>query len=210
MKKILIVLLALLFAVPALSASAQARRSDTTVTVDLKDLDEYSRNQILNRMKNKEGSGVGIMDSVKDTDPASIKVWADLISGTIKTICHDLSIEANEFIKTPVGMIVAGTIIYKVVGKDALYAIKGIVFGIIGWVMTMSILYFIARKFIIPRKLKRTKVWNDKDKGKITETEYYFEIPYEFRQSSDSKTVAVSFLVGTSIVSTIAAMVIVL
>lgn len=210
MKKILIVLLGLLFMVPALSASAQLRRADTTITIDLQDLDDVTRNAVMKRMKEKETTGKGLVESVKDVDPNAVQVWADVVTKTIKTICRDLSIEANEFIKTPVGMIVAGTIVYKVVGKDALQAIKGIVFGIIGWVMTMLILYFIARKFIIPRKLKRTKVWNDEDKGKITETEYYFEIPYEFRPNSESKAVAVGFLAGTAIISTIAAMIIVL
>ena len=210
MKKILIVLLVLLFVIPALSASAQIRRSDTNVTIDLQDLDDFTRNAVMKKMKEKETSGKGLMESVKDVDPNAIQVWADVVTKTIKTICRDLSIEANEFIKTPVGMIVAGTIVYKVVGKDVFQAIKGIVFGIIGWVMTMLILYFIARKFVIPRKLKRTKVWNDKEKGKVTETEYYFEIPYEFRPNGEAKAVAVGFLVGAAIISTVAAMIIVL
>lgn len=209
MKKILIGLFVILFVMSAfsVSAAAQSRNAGTSVTIDLRDLDDFTRNSVMKKMKEREEGAKGIMESV---DPVAARAWAQVVTDTIKDICHNLNVEVNDFIKTPVGMIVAGTIVYKVAGRDIFLALKNVVLGTVGWFLTLFIIYFVARKFVIPRKIKVTKTWNDKDKGKVTEVDYHFKVPYEFRQSSDSKAVAVGFLVGTSIASTIAAMIIVL
>lgn len=208
MKTLLSALLVFLFIFGFLPAMVAAQ-AGTQVTVDLKDLDDFTRNKVMTALKEKESAPKGVMGSLPKMDPNSAREWAKVVTETIKDICHNLNVEVNEFIKTPVGVIVAGTIVYKVIGKDFVKAISNTIFGILGWVSSMLVIYFIARKFIIPRKIKDTTTWIDKDKGKITEVAYTFAQPYEFK-SNDARTAAVSFMIGTAIVSTFVAALVIL
>lgn len=208
MKTLLFALLAFLLVFGSLPVMAAAQ-AGTQVVIDLKDLDDFTRNKVMTTLKEKESASKGVMDSLPKIDPNSAREWAKVVTDTIKDVCHNLNVEVNEFIKTPVGMIVAGTIVYKVIGKDFIKATMNTVFGILGWIVTLMLVYFVARKIIIPRKLKKTITWNDKDRGKMTEISYEFVKPYTFK-SDDARTVAVSFMVGTAIVATFVAILVVL
>jgi phage host-nuclease inhibitor protein Gam len=200
-------LLAFLFAFGSLPAMAAAQ-AGTQVVIDLKDLDDFTRNKVMTTLKEKESASKGVMDSLPKIDPNSAREWAKVVTETIKDVCHNLNVEVNEFIKTPVGMLVAGTIIYKVIGKDLVKKAFNTLFGILGWMSTMIIVYFVAKRFIIPRKIKSTKEYFEGDK-KITETSYKFIKPYDFK-SDDARTAAVSFMAGTAIVSTFVTILVVL
>jgi len=92
----------------------------------------------------KEGS---VLNIVKGVDVNDLQEWAKVITGTIKTVCQDLSITVNEFVKTPVGIGIAAMIAYKVMGKDLLANALDIVIMIPLWFMATSIISFIAWYF---------------------------------------------------------------
>ncbi len=70
--------------------------------------------------------------------------WRRLITGTIKDICTDLNITVNDFAKTPVGMGIAGLIIYKIAGKDFLSKAINIILVIPIWITIIGIIILIS------------------------------------------------------------------
>ena len=193
------------FVMAAVPFSAMAQ-SETTVTVDLSDLDSNSRNAIIKALKKQES----VTDTLsKVVDPKAASEWAMAVTGAIKEVCKTLNIEVNEFVKTPVGMMVAGLIVYKVIGKDVILYTKNIFFGIVGWVLSMLILYFIAKKFVLPLKVKQEFLHRDEDGKETRETTYKFVKPYDFR-SEDAKTTVVSCLSIAAGATTLVAMIAIL
>lgn len=91
----------------------------------------------------------GILSDITNVakDPQALNEWRKLITGTIKDIANDLNVTVNEFIKTPAGMAVAGLIIYKVAGKEVLSQVFDIVLIIPFWIICMSILWLLQRKY---------------------------------------------------------------
>lgn len=211
MKKVIFAMILVMVMLVMSGMVNAAKSADTNVVVDLKDLDNNTRNAVVEAIKQKEKAAASdFVSTLPKMDPSSAKEWVSVFTTAIRDICHDLNVEVNEFIKTPVGMLVGGLIVYKVVGKDVINTIKRITLGTIGWVVTMACLYiFVARKFFIRRKLKYTDTWNDKERGVIKRDGYVFVTPYEFK-SSDARTVAACFMTGVAIVITIVAMITVL
>jgi hypothetical protein len=182
MKKLLgisIVLCMLLVFIPTSFAQ-------TGGTLDLKDLEGLSqsaRNEIINeKMKAMKNSTT---DKLINIDPEKAEKWANIISGTIKTICNDLSITVNEFIKTPVGKVTLFLIVYKVIGED----IKRVVFACLGWVVSMTVILLLMRKFHMSERIKVL----DNDKN-VTSVKYVPRHNWESR--SDAKLTSATFHVG--------------
>lgn len=176
----------------------------TSVTVDLRDLSDMARNEVL-RKTSKESPILP-----PKVDPASVKEWTSAITSAIKDLCHDLNVEVNEFIKTPVGMIVAGTIIYNVVGKNVLEGMKQIIFGVLGWIVGMACVYFIiVKKFLMKRKVKYIDVYIDPKLGEVKRIGYQLIEPFTFR-SNDARMFLGATTVVISAILTLVAMVMVL
>ena len=103
-----------------------------------------------------------------------IEAWVGLgekVGKAIAATCKELSVQVNEFIKTPVGKMTVAIILWKAVGKD-LWHIVG---GISCWIVVTAILMWSFRFFHMKRKVK------DKDG-----TERYVEL-YDFN-SNDART----------------------
>ena len=208
MRKMFVLLVSFMLIVGFSAPTFAQNRDNTKVTVDLKELDDFTRNKVIEMIKKSESTGVPI--SLGDLKPLEIKTWANAITETIKDVCHNLNVEVNEFIRTPAGMLITGLIVYRVIGKDLLIGVKDIVFTIIGWTVCLLIIYlFVARKFLLPRKIKTEKTYEDKVKGKVKEVTYAFVQPYDFI-SKDSKTAAYAITVIISVILTFVAMVIIL
>ena len=198
---LMFVLISILFLVPAHYTFAEG--TDTDVTVDLKDLDYNTRNAILEQMKKKAQNTMPMQ--LPKIAPSVAKEWVTVVTGAIKDLCHDLGVEVNQFIKTPVGMLIAATLVYRVVGRDFLTSARRVFFAVTGWFVSMAFLYlFVARKFFIGHKLKYVDTWTDKERGLIKRKGFEFKKPYEFN-SNDARTAAASFMAGTAIVLTVLA-----
>ncbi|MFA6254897.1 MAG: hypothetical protein WC675_02560 [Patescibacteria group bacterium] len=72
------------------------------------------------------------------------------IGQAIAATCKELSVEVNEFVRTPVGMITMGLIIWKVAGTE----IWGIVGGTSVWVVITLILMWSFHYFHMSKKVK--------------------------------------------------------
>ena len=116
-----------------------------------------------------------IMDNIPTTTEG-LNDWRKLITGTIKDVCVDLNITANEFVKTPVGMGIAGLIIYKIAGKDFLSKVIDMIIIIPIWLFIIGVSlivswYMLSYKTIYeigdtniktPIRVERYE-WNSKD-----------------------------------------------
>jgi len=129
------------------------------------DAEEVKKNSVTN----------SIMNNIPTTTEG-LNEWRKLITGTIKDVCTDLNITVNEFVKTPVGMGIAGLIIYKMAGKDFLLKSIDIILIIPIWLFIIGITimvswYMLSYKTVykikdenikIPIRVERYK-WNSKD-----------------------------------------------
>jgi len=88
-----------------------------------------------------------VMNIVQGVDPTELEAWSKLISGTIKTVCEDLSITVNDFVKTPVGIGVAALIAYRVAGEELLDNALDIVIMVPLWFMMTGIILFLGWYF---------------------------------------------------------------
>ena len=142
MKKFISILISILIifmlSVPCFSA--------TEVKVDLEKLSQDARNEILN--KNKETAK---QEETKIV-PTKLEEWSNFgktFAIALKETCTVLNVEVNNFIKTPVGMMTAGIIFYKFVGKDIVHIfLTFIVFGFL-----FTCLFFSFYIFHVPKKI---------------------------------------------------------
>jgi hypothetical protein len=125
-------------------------------TVDLSTLNDNERATMIKYIDkiNKAKSDMpSIPEDVKTalgdtlTNPTKLDQWRKMITGTIKDVCNDLNVTVNEFIKTPVGMMVAGVLIYRFAGKDVLENTMDIVIMLPLWAICMIIWLFFFRYF---------------------------------------------------------------
>jgi hypothetical protein len=105
---------------------------------------EYLKGLVKQYVDNKENTS-----SIPKVSSTEAKEWATLISGAIKTICIDLSVSVNEFLKTDAGKITTFLIAYKIIGQD----IKDIVFGTSAWFVITLILLISFWLIIIPKRI---------------------------------------------------------
>jgi len=79
------------------------------------------RNKLARLIREKSQSQMtlsGVVGSLSDSTK-----WQEIgiaFSETIKQVCQTLNVEVNQFIKSDVGKLTAGIIIYRMVGKDLL------------------------------------------------------------------------------------------
>jgi len=91
---------------------------------------EISNEELLKSQHLNDSQRTALANAIRKAEehklPASaveLKKWqefGDAFAITIKSIAHTLNVEANAFLDSDVGIIVAGAIIYKVMGKDIL------------------------------------------------------------------------------------------
>lgn len=190
MKKLFVVL-AMVFAMIFCSgAFAQV------VTVDLSKLDSQSRNSVIDaNQKVAESPAL----TVENLD--KFKAYGIVISTTLKEVCQTLNIEVNNFIKTPVGILTTGLIVYKIIGKDIIHAVYVICLCTFLFALLLTSFFI----FHIPKKTQET-VANKADTATKTSIKYIQR--YEF-SSDEAKLVSViAHIVGFAAVVIIALVVV--
>ena len=106
-----IAVITLLFLLITPIASAEMTVEDLLKS---KHLSQSERDAVAKVLRNSE---------IIPTSPAELQKWQELgdaFAVTIKNIAHSLNVEVNEFLKSDVGMLTAGVIVYKMMGKDIL------------------------------------------------------------------------------------------
>jgi len=164
----------------------------------------------INKAKNDSTITTGEVISFAN-NPEKIDAWRKVITGTIKDVCNDLNVTVNDFIKTPVGMGVAGLIIYKVIGKDFLRTFVDVILVIPAWFICMTILLFLRHKYFGVKVIYRKKVKTGVDnKGKpiYTYSDPKTELIYPW-DSDDARTVVAVALTGCAIAVTMAAFIVI-
>jgi len=81
--------------------------------------------------------------------------WQEIgiaFSETIKQVCQTLNVEVNQFIKSDVGKLTAGIIIYRMVGKDLLRIVLILLF-----MFTLTVFIFCSIYFVHGKKKWKVK-----------------------------------------------------
>jgi len=162
MKKLIVIFLMML--ITNISYSA-------VVTIDLEKLGPADAAAVLEKKKIAESPVPNI------PEPSTVEKYAKMgteIGSALKEVCKVLSVETNEFIKTPVGMGVAGLVLYHYFGKDLIKLILGLLFSFsLAVFNTISLYWWFSKKKVVV-----------KQEGKMKEFKY---IPrYDFN-SADSR-----------------------
>ncbi|HUU88360.1 MAG TPA: hypothetical protein VMX17_11500 [Candidatus Glassbacteria bacterium] len=135
--------------------------------LNIDELSDYEITQAISTAKKSlkaSDSAKSAFGMIKGSNPQELEAWAKLITGTIKTVCQDLSITVNDFVKTPVGIGIATLIIYKVMGKDILENALDLVIMVPLWFLMTGIILFLGW-YCYSTKTYYNKIYFD-DKGK--------------------------------------------
>lgn len=144
-------------------------------------------------------------DFVKGINPNDLDSWRQLITGTIKDVCNDLSITVNEFVKTPVGLGIAALIVYKVAGKDILENALDIIILIPFWFIMTGVILYLGWYFY---HCKTIYEYKDIGEGKIEKTNPQRVTAYTW-DGEDRSSLAFT-LIGAEIVVTFITLIMVL
>ena len=143
MKKLLMCLMVifLLFSFAPVIQPAHA----VSVNVNLEDLPEEARNAILDHQAGKDK---------KKVDPDQIEAFEKYgiaLGKSINALVKELGVTLNDFIKTPVGKLTTGVLLWKLVFFEVL--IVCLKLGAL--IFATSILLFSFVRFHVPHKVKR-------------------------------------------------------
>lgn len=168
MKKNLAVLaLTIVFAVSLLAGNAAAQE----MTIDLGKMNPQLAQQVLADAKKQREEAEKTPEKPLVT-ASEARQWAEVgeqIASGVAATAKALSVEANEFIKTPVGKLTFFLIAWHFVG-ETLWSIVG---GVAIWVILGSIILWSFKSFHLPKTVY-TVDENGKKVGKTT-------VQYEFK-----------------------------
>ncbi len=163
-----------------------------SVTIDLKNIDPKLATEILKAQKDST------QKNVVPTTPAQAKEWATIgeeVAKAIAATAKALSIEVNEFVKTPVGKWTLFFIFWFLLGKK-LWMIVG---GTIAWIALGALIWKSFNHFHLPQK----KLVEEKG-----DTKKYEYVKFDFN-SKDARTVSAIVHVGIFCATSIVMMIII-
>lgn len=179
-------------------------------------IDNLSRNEINEAISTSIKSmpkSTGVIDIVNEVNPNNLEAWSKLITGTIKTVCQDLSITVNDFVKTPVAMGISALIIYKVAGKDLLDNALDIIIMVPLWFIMTGIILLLSWYFYSSKTYYNKIYFDEKGKkvkeGLIKETRFKWEEPAK-RDEFPAKLALAIVLIVCQILGTLLTILIVL
>jgi len=148
----------------------------------------------------KEGISTVAPGMVREVagDPERLGKYLDVISVAIKDFCSDMGVAVNEFIKTPVGMIVVGGAIWQFGGRDIatvyIPALWDIIICTPIMILTLVIGFFVWANFL-KQQLVYEEIVQD---GKVVKRLNPKRVPvYEFKSNDAKVTFLVIWLVGS-------------
>ena len=163
--------------------------ASSVVNVDLTNLSESSRNEILNKLKQNESLNI---DSV-----SKISTISSEISKSIKEIAQNLNIEVNNFAKTPVGIMTFGLLIWHYAGQTVISSIFGFVTGFMIWIIGTFLILYIARRTFLASKFPKIKY--DPTTGRIESKEYVLVIPTNSNKDAWELMTSVAYCIFTAV-----------
>lgn len=171
--RIIVVFLVLFSFLLCGNAYAAEKQTITLPNGNVMDITNLSDQDVQNAIKLarksiEEPSATQVVEIVKGIDPNSLDQWRQLITGTIKDVCNDLSITVNEFVKTPVGMGIAALILYRVAGKDLLENALDIMIMVPLWMFVTGFFIFLSW-YLYSSKIVYDKIYYDEKGKKVKE-----------------------------------------
>lgn len=135
------------------ATTAPAQQNQTSVTIDLSKL---PADKVAAVMEAQKAANNPIPDIPTVEKAKEWVVFGKEIGVVLATVCKELSIGVNDFVKTPVGKITMYMIVWKVMGQDIWHIVGGL--GM--WVLVTSILIWSYRFFHMTVKVGSAKEGN--------------------------------------------------
>lgn len=174
MKRRFFVIGMILLALTFFTTPALAESKESIPVSELEGLSYDAQREVVKKYLDKEKST--IEDKVASLEPEEAEKWVNLISGVIKGVCQDLSIQVNEFTKSDVGKVTIAILIYKIVGEDILKSFIGVsIWALFALSVILSFRFF--------HMTKAVKTYNNEKK--LTDIKYVRRYNW---QSEDAKT----------------------
>lgn len=155
---VMVVMLFAMFAVctPAFAASTQApaqTEQSLKVEVDLGKMPENVRNAIIDNMNPADTSADGDIVTRVLENPSEMVGYMNEFASGLKEVCDVLSIEVNEFVKTPVGALTTGIVVYNMLdGKDVVEYFKELLLllplSLIGWYILLKYIKRVTQGYV--------------------------------------------------------------
>lgn len=126
-----------------------------------------------------------------------VQAWAEAgaqLGAALANAAKELGVAANDFVKTPVGIMTAGIIIYKYVGKDLIRFGVYIVGGIVYFIVYMILWWILVRRFVLIKSIAYVDHEAKLPWSTITYTKRRKEITYNTYQSMAAEQVAFTFM----------------
>lgn len=147
--------LAIVAFVSLFSANALANNGCSSIK-DIAGLDSVEKQAMVVACEQKKLENVGapvpvapakVSDVINKETMSEISEIAKVAGQTVKEVAAELNVAANEFVKTPVGMLTAGLAIWYVAGDTIEGVFEG-VWNTLGGVVLMVVSTFFYRKFL--------------------------------------------------------------
>jgi hypothetical protein len=154
------------------SSFAQGRHVDTDGLTDVQRAKLYEYVAVEKEKNNKKNSGESIIPNAPP--PEKLNVWVEAgvnLGKGLAEAAKQLGVAANEFVKTPVGMLTAGVILYKFIGKDLIKLVVGSTFLV---VFGSTWIYFFRRICVVDRITYEEKPHPKNDKKILKSKETVF------------------------------------
>lgn len=176
MKKSFFIIGAVLMALTFFTTPALAELEESIPISELEGLSRDAQREVVKKYLDKRKDKGIIEDKMASLEPEEAEKWVNLISGVIKGVCQDLSIQVNEFIKSDVGKVTIAILIYKIVGEDILKSFIGVsIWALFALGVILSFRFF--------HMTKAVKTYNNEKK--LTDIKYVRRYNW---QSEDAKT----------------------
>jgi len=187
MKKIILIVLVLLFLFPMHLFATTNSGNNLKIEVDLSKVSPTAAQEII-RLQKSESEGASVIQALNDeTTVNKYSAIGKAIASTLKDVLQTINSETNSFAKTPVGITAVSLLIYEIAGKD-------IIRGIILMMLVLSLYIVVLTSFKYFHTNKKTPVELTKDiitDGKPNKTiKKTFEYIPRYSFSSDEARIA--------------------
>lgn len=168
MKKMLLLILPVLLLCGApMYAMAVTEPVGTEVTIKLEDLSPNVVAQVLKAKKAADEAKVAaelstqtVVEAVKATSPEELKAWLDVVGNSLVDFCKTLGVGANEFLKTPVGILIAGLAVFNYGGLEVINILAGLILSTIVWIIFTCIWLWSFRRCHFKRSVRPFWPWS--------------------------------------------------
>ena len=105
-------------------------------------------------------SVTSVMKAVAAADPENMRAWLKLFGDSLKEFCNVMNVEANKFLTSPAGIVIAATIAVKYGGLDAVKMFMTMSICLSVWIAVTLMFLWSFRKCHFKRVVRPFWPWS--------------------------------------------------